>query len=154
MAAILGTQFAGDIQGIAPAFSLLFAFLTLLGTLTISQLARLRAAWYATVLAMNKIKDYTIEHFPHLDPAFAWRVTSIPKMDKPYSIANLMAIEVALLSTITLGAAFYYLLRSSGDVAWWAWPAIVLFAMCGYAAEMTWYKYLLGFHEPNGEKHV
>jgi hypothetical protein len=104
VAAILSTQFAGDIQGIAPAFSLLFAFLTLLGTLTISQLARLRAAWYAAVLAMNKIKDYTIEHFPHLDPAFA--------------SAILMIVSVVLLVT-EWRISMYHTYSLSADTTWW-----------------------------------
>jgi hypothetical protein len=63
VAAILGTQFAKDnLKSVSLAFSILFIFLTILGTLTIAQLARLRAAWHESVQAMNQLKDFYINH--------------------------------------------------------------------------------------------
>src|SRR4030095_12621859 len=63
IAAMFGTQFLG-MQSLPTTinlmFSGLFLLLTLLGTSTIMQLARLRAAWYASILAMNPLKDYML----------------------------------------------------------------------------------------------
>src|SRR3972149_1500135 len=116
VAAILGTQFASDeLQGVALPFFILFVVLTGLGALTIAQLARLRAAWHESVQAMNKIKDFYIKHNQEIEPAFMWRVKSIPNTDKPFSIANLMAIEVAMLSALTSAAAVYFLVLALGE---------------------------------------
>src|SRR5688572_5830476 len=53
-------------------FSGLFALLTLRGTSTIMQLARLRAAWHESALAMDQIKDYMLSHNKTLDVAIRW----------------------------------------------------------------------------------
>ncbi len=144
VAAILGTQFAADeLRSVAVAFCLLFVVLTILGALTIAQLARLRAAWHESVQAMNEIKDFYIKHNKEIEPAFKWRMKSIPKTDKPYSIANMMAIEVALLGALTSAAAVYFLLLVLGEIQWWGWFILVLSLGIGFIAQWLWYKSLL-----------
>jgi hypothetical protein len=144
VAAILGTQFAADeLRSVAIAFSLLFVVLTVLGALTIAQLARLRAAWHESVQAMNEIKDFYIKHNKEIEPAFKWRMKSIPNTDKPYSIANMMAIEVALLGALTSAAAVYFLLLALGEIQWWGWLLLVLSLGIGFIAQWRWYKSLL-----------
>ena len=144
VAAILGTQFASDdMQGVSLAFCFLFIVLTILGGLTIAQLARLRAAWHESAQAMNQLKDFYIGHFPEIEPAFKWRMGSVPKTDKPYSIANLMAVEVALLGALTSAAAVYFLLNIFGSVAWWGWLVIFASLVAGYGAQWSFYKSLL-----------
>src|SRR5512138_1387099 len=74
VAAMFGTQFL-DWKSALPQtvnlmFSGLFLLLTLLGTSTIMQLARLRAAWYESMLAMNQLKDYMIHENKPLAKAF------------------------------------------------------------------------------------
>src|SRR3972149_2672249 len=70
MAAILSTLFsAGNLKNISLAFSGLFLVLTILGALTLAQLARLRAAWHESVQAMNAIKDFYIKHNKEIEPA-------------------------------------------------------------------------------------
>ncbi|MFZ5910276.1 MAG: hypothetical protein ACOYYU_09700 [Chloroflexota bacterium] len=144
VAAILGAQFAeDDLRGVSLAFSLLFVVLTALGGLTIAQLARLRAAWHESAEAMNKLKDFYIRQRPEIEPAFKWRLGSVPPTDKPYSIANLMAVEVSLLGALTSAAAVYFLLNSLGGVAWWGWLLTAVFCVAGYLGHWTWYKHLL-----------
>ncbi|RPH57340.1 MAG: hypothetical protein EHM81_11730, partial [Chloroflexi bacterium] len=61
IAAILTYQFniAPGQQGwVRWGFAGLFSALTLLGLLTLLQLARLRSAWFDSIQAMNRIKDY------------------------------------------------------------------------------------------------
>jgi len=144
VAAILSTLFsANDLKNISLAFSGLFLVLTILGALTLAQLARLRAAWHESVQAMNEIKDFYIKHNKEIEPAFKWRLKTLPPTDKPNSIANLLAFEVAFLSAITSAASIYFLLRSLGDIEWWSWVILIAMLFAGYTAQWTWYKHLL-----------
>ncbi len=144
VAAILGTIFSAEnVRSFALAFAGLFAILTALGALTLAQLARLRAAWHESVEAMNQIKDFYIEHNREIEPAFKWRLKTLPNTDKSYSIANLMAIEVSILSAITSAAAFYFLLLKFGAIASWGWLILIVVLVAGYIAQWAWYKSLL-----------
>ncbi len=144
VAAILGTQFAKDnLKSVSVAFSILFFVLTLLGTLTIAQLARLRAAWHESIEAMNQVKDFYIKKFPETEFAFKWRIGTIPPTDKPYSIANLIALEVALLGALTTAAAFYFILFALEEVTLLSWVIITISFAAGAAFQWGWYKHLL-----------
>ncbi|HNA90354.1 MAG TPA: hypothetical protein PK989_13660 [Anaerolineales bacterium] len=143
VAAILGTGFEAAQSTISLAFFLLFLVLTFMGALTIAQLARLRAAWHEAVEAMDQIKEYYVQHIPELESAFKWRAKHIPPTNKRYSIANLMAVEVALLSALTTGASIYFLLAFVGINNWVAWIAVLASIGLGYVAQWTWYLYLL-----------
>ena len=153
VAAILGTQFAEDnLKSVALAFSVLFIFLTILGTLTIAQLARLRAAWYESVQAMNQLKEFYISAHPSMAPAFKWRGTTIPPSDKPFSIANLMAIEVALLGAVTTAVAVYFLILAfSVTFPSWGWTPIVVSLFLGSGLQLWCYKSLLKSKRHAGE---
>jgi len=144
VAAILGTQFAVDnLRSVSVAFAILFLVLTILGALTIAQLARLRAAWHESIEAMNQIKDFYIRKFPETEPAFKWRVGTIPPTDKPYSIANLIALEVALLGALTTSASVYFILFALGSIALWNWGIIAVSFVIGAILQWLWYKHLL-----------
>lgn len=143
VAAILGTRFEPEQSTISLAFFFLFTILTFMGALTTAQLARLRAAWHEAVEAMDTIKEYYIQHAPELEPAFKWRAKQIPPTNKPYSIANLMAVEVAMLSALTSGAAIYFLFSFVGIVNLITWIAVLLSVILGYVAQWSWYRYLL-----------
>jgi len=144
VAAILGTQFATDnLKSVSVAFSILFFFLTLLGALTLAQLARLRAAWHESVEAMNQLKDFYIKHHPEIKPAFKWRGTTIPPTDKKFSIANLIALEVALLGAVTTAAAIYFILFAIGNITPLGLGLIAASFLIGAALQWIWYKHLL-----------
>lgn len=144
VAAILGTQFAAtSTRGLSLAFFFLFFVLTIMGALTIAQLARLRAAWHEAVEAMNKIKEYYIKENPEIAPAFKWRAKSVPPTDKPYSIANLMALEVTLLGALTTGASIYFLLNALDSFNGMNWIITLVACGIGFIAQWAWYKYLL-----------
>ncbi|MFN8382955.1 MAG: hypothetical protein U0V02_13490 [Anaerolineales bacterium] len=143
VAAIFGTIFSAEnTKHFALAFAGLFAILTALGALTLAQLARLRAAWHESVEAMNQIKDFYIEHNKEIEPAFKWRLKTLPNTDKPFSIANLMAIEVSILSAITSTATIYFLLLNLGNLGW-GWLILIVVFVVGYIAQWAWYKSLL-----------
>lgn len=144
VAAILGTQLTTDnLRSVALPFFFLFAVMTGLGALTLAQLARLRAAWHESVEAMNVMKDFYLKHHPELEPAFKWRVKSIPPTDKPNSIANLTALEVALLGGLTTGAAVYFLLLWLGNVNLAGFAVIIVAAALGAMGLWAYYKHLL-----------
>ena len=143
VAAILGSRFEAEQSTFSLAFFFLFTVLTFMGALTIAQLARLRAAWHEAVEAMNQIKEFYIQHHPELETAFKWRSRQIPPTNKPYSIANLMAVEVALLSALTTGAGMYFLLAFVGASNWVVWVVTIASIIAGYIAQWTWYLYLL-----------
>ena len=90
-------------------FSGLFVLLTLMGTSTIMQLARLRSAWYESALAMNQLKDYMMRQNQTLTQAFRWTTSTLPSKHKKDSISYYQAIEVALISGLMFGAAIFFL---------------------------------------------
>ena len=144
VAAILSAIFStSDLKSVSIAFFALFLVLTILGALTLAQLARLRAAWHESVEAMNQIKDFYIENNKEIEPAFKWRLKTLPPTDKNFSIANLMAVEVTLLGAITSTAAVYFLLAALGSVEWWGWVFLLIALVVTYIALWAWYKYLL-----------
>jgi hypothetical protein len=144
VAAILGTIFSADnLQGVSLAFAGLFLILTILGALTLAQLARLRAAWHESAQAMNVIKDFYIKHNKEIEPAFKWRAKTLPPTDKRFSIANLMAVEVTLLSAVTSAATVYFILFYFGALTGWYWAIPAATLLGAYFAQWKWYKYLL-----------
>ena len=144
VAAILSAIFSvNDLKNVSLEFSGLFVILTILGAVTLAQLARLRAAWHESVEALNEIKDYYIKHNKEIEPAFKWRLKTLPPTDKPYSIANLMAVEVSLLGAITSATSVYFLLTALGNIAGWGWILISIVLVAGYISLWRWYKYLL-----------
>lgn len=90
----------------------LFFILTILGLLTVMQLARLRDAWRESAKVMNAVKDYYIDHFKDqkFEAAFLWRMRTVPPKYKTASVSYFTALEVALLSGVTFGACVYFLL--------------------------------------------
>jgi hypothetical protein len=115
VAALFGTQFFdlnSPLRTVNFMFSTLFALLTLLGSSTIVQLARLRAAWHESALAMNQLKDYMMEHNKTLVKAFRWKTSTLPSKYKKDSVSYYQAVEVALISGLMFGASIFFLQRA------------------------------------------
>jgi hypothetical protein len=112
-------------------FGALFGLLTFLGTSTVMQLARLRAAWYESALAMNQLKDYLMEENPGLAKAFRWKTSTLPAKYKRDSISYYQAREVALISGLTFGAAILFVQRAFVSTGF---PHFLLSALLGAAA--------------------
>jgi hypothetical protein len=100
VAAILGAKIEGGMQPVGYwGFAVVFGALAFIGLLTVLQLARLRSAWMASARAMNRIKDYYMEHCPdaQLKEAFTWTNQNLPSPSKRGSVAFLLALSVALV---------------------------------------------------------
>lgn len=104
----------------------LFAALALMGLVTVLELARLRAAWFESVEAMNAIKEYYIARYPDLSEAIKWRsqTGALPERLKLTSVGFLMALQVAVLGGAALGAGVFFLVKAISGAAWFL-PAIV-----------------------------
>jgi ABC-type siderophore export system fused ATPase/permease subunit len=118
VAAIFGAQLlTGTPQQLLIAYRSLaglFFVLTLLGSLTVARLARLRLAWLEAARAMNQMKDFVAEQHQglNLKRAFRWRSETLPKEFKADSISFYSAMEVTLLSALTFGAFVYFSMMS------------------------------------------
>ena len=126
VAAIFGAQLlSGTPQQLLIAYRSLaglFLVLTLLGGLTVAQLARLRLAWLEAARAMNQMKDFVAAHHQGLNliQAFRWRSETLPKEFKADSISFYSAMEVTLLSALTFGAFVYFSMLSI-NLSNWVW---------------------------------
>jgi hypothetical protein len=143
VAAIFGTQFLdlnSPSQIINIMFSGLFGLLTLLGTSTIMQLARLRAAWYESALAMNQIKDYMVSENKNLVKAFRWQTRTLPSKYKTDSVSYYQAIEVALISGLMLGAAVFFLQRAFFSIGLLHWIVSALTGILTIYLQLIVYK--------------
>ena len=118
VAAIFGAQLLnGPAQQLLIAYRSLaglFFVLTLLGGLTVAQLARLRLAWLEAARAMNQMKHFVADHHQGLKlrDACRWRSDTLPKEFKADSISFYSAMEVTLLSALTFGAFVYFAMLS------------------------------------------
>ena len=139
LAALLSTQFLDknlNSRVLHFGFFGLFALLTILGTITIIQLSRLRAAWYESATAMNQIKEYYISEFPDLGQAVRWRMDTLPDKFKKDSVAFLLAFQVAILSGLTFAAAAFFLLMGMKVSSPWTWIAATLLAFVAYFVQI------------------
>ena len=124
-------------------FSGLFLLLTLLGTSTIMQLARLRAAWYESMLAMNQLKDYMIQENKPLAKAFRWQSSTLPPKYRTSSVSYYQAMEVALISGLMLGASMFFLLHAFFIIGVSHWIMIILMGVLTMYFQLSIYKRIL-----------
>lgn len=130
-------------EALYQAFTILFAMLSLVGLVIVLQLARLRQAWFESILAMDQIKEFYIEHCQgilDLGKAIRWRLAASPPRFKPWSLSFLLAIQVALLGGTTLGASIIFAGLTFG--AWW-WPYALGAGILYCAVQLIAYRWLL-----------
>ena len=146
IAALFGTQFLG-MKSLPTAinlmFSGLFLLLTLLGTSTVMQLARLRAAWYESMLAMNQLKDYMISENKPLAKAFRWQSSTLPPKYRTNSVSYFQAMEVALISGLMLGASMFFLLHAFFTIGVPHWILSILMGGLTIYLQLRIYKRIL-----------
>lgn len=81
-------------------FICLFMTLMSFGFFSFLKLLKLRTAWVHSVIAMNTIKDFYVKQDESLAKAFSWTTGSIPKANKKFTIAYMMAITVSLVTSV------------------------------------------------------
>ncbi len=63
---------------------------------------------------MNQIKDYYKKDHKELNEAFRWKNSNKPDEFKPNSVGFYLALQVALLSSVTLAVAIIFFGRGWG----------------------------------------
>lgn len=143
IAAILSTQIEilRDAQSYW-GFAALFTILSLSGLLTLLQLGRLRQAWFESILAMNQVKNFYLLNgqLDSLKTAFRWKASTVPTPAKPWSIAFLLAVQVALLGGGTAGAAIMFFGFGLGQ--WW-WEGSITVGIIVCVMEIWLYQRML-----------
>lgn len=131
-----------DLDNIHRALIIVFLTLALFGLSTLLQLVRLRQAWMECALAMNQIKDFYVEQSTSIDlsAALRWRANTIPPTYKEWSIGFLMALQVALLGGVSLGASTYFLGLVTGN---WTWTPTVVVGLLYLVFQLWLYRNLL-----------
>jgi F0F1-type ATP synthase assembly protein I len=142
VAALFGTQFFDPnflSQTINFMFSGLFTLLTLLGISTVMQLARLRAAWHESALAMNQLKEYMISENKRLVNAFRWTTNTLPSKYKKNSVSYFQAIEVSLISGLMFGAAIFFLQQAFFMIELLHWIISILLGFITFYLQLFLY---------------
>lgn len=121
-------------------FTGLFILLTLLGTSTIMQLARLRAAWHESALAMNQIKEFILSQNKDLARAFRWTNSTLPHKYKTSSVSYYQAFEVALIGGLMFGAAMLFLQRAFFTIGPLNWILSTIFGLIIVYLQLYAYK--------------
>jgi F0F1-type ATP synthase assembly protein I len=143
VAAMFGTQLFDPnffTQTVSLMFSGLFVLLTLLGTSTVMQLARLRGAWYESVLAMNQLKEYMMNENESLVRAFRWTAHTLPAKYKRGSVSYYQALEVALISGLMFGAAAFFAQQAFFSTGWLHWIIAALLGFLMVYIQLAFYK--------------
>ena len=146
IAAIFSTQFL-ELRSLPKTvnliFSGLFFLLTLLGTSTILQLARLRAAWYESMLAMNQLKEYMINENKSLAKAFRWQNNTLPPKYRTKSVSYFQATEAALISALMLGTSMFFFLQAFSMTGFLHWSLSILAGVLTFFLQLNVYKQAL-----------
>lgn len=142
VAALFGTQFFdlnSPSRTVNLMFSGLFGLLTLLGASTIMQLARLRAAWYESALAMNQLKEYMMSENKRLATAFRWTTNTLPSKFKKNSVSYFQAIEVSLISGLMFSAAIFFLQQAFFVIGLLHWIISILLGFITFYFQLFLY---------------
>jgi hypothetical protein len=142
-AGLFGTQFFdtnSPSQTVSIMFGGLFVLLTLLGVSTIMQLARLRAAWHESMLAMNQLKDFMISQNSDLSQAFRWKTSTLPSKYKMNSVSYYQAVEVALIGGLMFGAGIFFLQQAFFEVNTLHWVISIITGALTVLLQLQIYK--------------
>jgi len=87
------------------AGTLLLWLLCGIGWLYFLKIIRLRQAWHDSARAMNKIKDFYIQHVKDFKPdelreAFLWKAETLPPPDRPWTVFFYSAVLIAFLNSV------------------------------------------------------
>ena len=114
---VLATVFASNFDNIDPwrtalAFSIVFGSMSIMGVITLMQLARLRSAWFSSVEAMNHIKEFTLAHTTDetdCDCPFPWMNQNLPKRFEMKSVGAFLLIQVIIMASVMFGACIFHI---------------------------------------------
>jgi len=99
--------------------TVLIWLLCVIGWFYFLSLIRLRQAWYDSIRAMNRIKDFCIRHASSIDPnvlrmAFLWQPSTVPHPGKPWTVYFYAAALIGFLNSIAFVAGGLLILMVLG----------------------------------------
>lgn len=147
IAAILTVRVESATPWVYLGFALVFAALSIIGLLTVLQLARLRVAWFSAARAMNRIKSYYQTRCPdvHLEEAFAWTDETLPRPQALRSMAFLLALSVILVDGAMVAACAAFLGVACSVELLWLWVILGVAIAVGFALlQLRLYKSWIG----------
>jgi hypothetical protein len=127
---LLGTFFLPSLTSVFNplVFSMLFLVLCIFGLMSLFKLAKLRTSWVSSVKAMLQVKEFYINNTDKkLEEAFRWKAATLPRADKVWSVAFLMALTTMFLNSLTAAGSLYLFMLETGKVVWLS--ESVLFAL-------------------------
>jgi hypothetical protein len=95
----ISEYFGQNIEKIVATSLIFLAFLGLIFNLFI---VRLRQSWYSSAKAMNRIKDFFIDQNQIVDQYLGWRLETLPKPEKLYTISFFSSFIISTLGTVSL----------------------------------------------------
>ena len=96
--------------------------LVIVGWIFFLKMVQLRRSWYQSACAMNRIKDFYLEHVQEfnrteLGQAFLWKTASLPRPDLKWNIFFLSAVLIAFLNSLSFTFGVYLLDLRVYDIA-------------------------------------
>ena len=138
------------------AGTLLLWLLCGVGWLYFLKLIRLRQAWHGSAQAMNRIKDFYLQHVKNFETdvlreAFLWKTETLPPPDKPWTVFFYSAMLIAFLDSVAYVAGGALL--DLGDTGSSLWPALGPLALFGlvFFAFHVWLYFAFLKPEPSSE---
>lgn len=143
IAALFGTQLFDPnffSRTVNLMFGGLFIMLTFLGIATVMQLARLRAAWHESMLAMNQLKDFMISQNSELSRAFRWKTSTLPPKFKRNSVSYYQAMEVAIIGGVMFGAGVFFIQQAHFRIGFLHWVTSLVVGALMVVLQLQMYK--------------
>lgn len=100
-------------------FSLLLLSIWFLGLLSSLKLIKLRMGWLSSVKAMLKIKQFYTAQDKSLTKAFKWNESSLPSVNKYWSITFINFLTITVVSILSLITAISIFLVNIADLGIW-----------------------------------
>ena len=140
-------QFSGGTHNVPQG---LIAMLLLIGGLIsicfFVTIIRLRQAYKESLLTMNVIKEFYIDQFkqqmPAVEQAFRWRLTTMPRGERPGSVTFMIASLNALIGSICLAAAAFFFTEQWISSTWAFIVALVVFILSA-VVHVSYYRFSL-----------
>lgn len=126
-------------------FSFLFFLLSIFGFISLLQLVKIRLSWVDSAKAMNQIKDYYVKVLKQeeLIKAFRWHTNSVPKANKIWSVAFLIALTLMILNSLAfVGGMTFLTFQYLGQTSNLFLLAVTTFIVMLIAQFLIWFKLL------------
>lgn len=127
-------SFVGNniVDAVVISLAALLITMAVVGWVFIVMLIRLRQAWYESIVAMNKIKEYYLQQDKKLKKALHWDSSTIPDPQRLWNIHFYSLLLIDIVSSFFLAAGVGMLLALS-----LAAETVILICILIFAVSLT-----------------